>query len=213
MARPLLSPPSAWRRVTVLLPDLLSRAARSAEVRTSFSGARRSGGGHAPTGTPSSTALRSRRCPCRRKPRSRAGWPVSRRHRGGPRRPQLSVTVCASDGGGSSGSSGTGATPVGTSGGGDSSAPKCTYASPKAGGQYVVGMPMWLWVEQGPTTSAALGDAGEFTEVRETPFTVDVREVQVLNLRGPRVPAVRNALNDIVELPHIWGPRGTPSGP
>lgn len=29
--------------------------------------------------------------------------------------------------------------------------------------------------------AAALGDAGEFTEVRETPFTVDVREVQVLN--------------------------------
>ncbi|MFF3691084.1 ATP/GTP-binding protein [Streptomyces sp. NPDC002187] len=138
-------------------------------------------------------------------------------------------------------------------------------ASPKAGGRYVVGMPMWLWVEQSPTTygpntasatagavtvtataevssiawrmgdgstvtctgpgtrydaskgkapspdcghrfkapstaqkdgkyrgmatatwtvqwqAAALGDAGQFTEVRQTPFTVDVREVQVLN--------------------------------
>ncbi|MFD4142843.1 ATP/GTP-binding protein [Streptomyces sp. NPDC058572] len=138
-------------------------------------------------------------------------------------------------------------------------------ASPRAGGRYVVGMPMWLWVEQSPTTygpntasataggvtvtatakvssiewamgdgstvtctgpgtrydaskgkapspdcghrykapltaqkdgkyhgtatatwtvewqAAALGDAGQFTEVRETAFAVDVREVQVLN--------------------------------
>jgi hypothetical protein len=138
--------------------------------------------------------------------------------------------------------------------------------SPKAGGRYVVGMPMWMWVEPSATTfgpasasataggvtvtatakvssiewamgdgttvtctgpgtrydasrgkrpspdcghrykapsataqeggkyaatatatwtvewqAAALGDSGEFTEVRETPFTVDVREVQVLN--------------------------------
>ncbi|MEU6987373.1 ATP/GTP-binding protein [Streptomyces sp. NPDC046324] len=138
-------------------------------------------------------------------------------------------------------------------------------ASPKAGGRYVVGMPMWMWAEQGPTTfgpasasataggvtvtatakvssiewamgdgttitcrgpgtrydasqgkrpspdcghryntastgqtggkyagtatatwtvewqAAAFGDAGEFTETRATPFTADVREVQVLN--------------------------------
>lgn len=140
-----------------------------------------------------------------------------------------------------------------------------SVASPKVGGRYVVGMPMWMWVEQGATTygpntasataggvtvtatakvssiewamgdgttvtcngpgtkydasegkapspdcghrykapstgqkggryagtatatwtvewqAAALGDAGEFTEVRQTPFTTDVREVQVLN--------------------------------
>lgn len=138
-------------------------------------------------------------------------------------------------------------------------------ASPRAGGRYVVGMPMWMWVQQSPTTfgpntasataggvtvtaraevssiawamgdgttitctgpgtpydasqgkamspdcghrykgpsttqnggkyagtatatwtvkwqAPALGDGGEFTEVRRTPFTVDVREVQVLN--------------------------------
>ncbi|MFD5426368.1 ATP/GTP-binding protein [Streptomyces sp. NPDC127084] len=138
-------------------------------------------------------------------------------------------------------------------------------ASPRSGGRYVVGMPMWLWVEQSPTTfgpntasataggvtvtatatvtairwemgdgetvtcagpgtrydasqgkrpspdcghrykapstaesggkytgtatatwtvewqAATLGDAGSFTETRQTPFTVDVREVQVLN--------------------------------
>ncbi|MEU9015758.1 ATP/GTP-binding protein [Streptomyces sp. NPDC048479] len=138
-------------------------------------------------------------------------------------------------------------------------------ASPKAGGKYVVGMPMWMWVEPSATTygpatatataggvtvtataevsfiawkmgdgstatcsgpgtrydaskgktpspdcghlykapstaqkggryagtatatwtvewqAAALGDAGEFTEVRQTPFAVDVQEVQVLN--------------------------------
>lgn len=138
-------------------------------------------------------------------------------------------------------------------------------ASPRAAGKYVVGMPMWMWVEQGPTTygpntasataggvtvtatakvssitwtmgdgatvtcngpgtpyaasqgkadspdcghryalpstgqkggtyrgtatatwgveweATGVGDAGQFTETRTSPFAVDVREVQVLN--------------------------------
>ncbi|WP_371681589.1 ATP/GTP-binding protein [Streptomyces sp. NBC_01276] len=137
-------------------------------------------------------------------------------------------------------------------------------ASPRAAGTYVVGMPMWMWVDPSPTTfgpntasataggvtvtatakvssiawnmgdgttvtctgpgtrydasmgkafspdcghrytrpsstsggkyagtatatwtvrwqAPALGDAGSFTEARQTPFTVDVHEVQVLN--------------------------------
>ncbi|MFE9908643.1 hypothetical protein [Streptomyces clavifer] len=32
-------------------------------------------------------------------------------------------------------------------------------------------------------TAPALGDGGTFTESRQAPFTVDVREVQVVNIR------------------------------
>jgi hypothetical protein len=66
---------------------------------------------------------------------------------------------------------------------GKAPSPDCghRYKAPSAGqkgGKYA-GTAIATWTVE--WQAAALGDAGEFSEVRQTPFTVDVREVQVLN--------------------------------
>lgn len=66
---------------------------------------------------------------------------------------------------------------------GKTPSPDCghRYKAPSTdqnGGKYAgTATATWTVEWQAP----ALGDAGQFTETRSTPFTADVREVQVLN--------------------------------
>ncbi|MEV8597330.1 ATP/GTP-binding protein [Streptomyces sp. NPDC052012] len=67
-------------------------------------------------------------------------------------------------------------------------------ASPRADGRYTVGVPMWLWVRQGPTTygpataTATAGDVTVTATAKVTSISWDLGDGTTLTCTGPGTP-------------------------